>query len=253
MLLSIYLKNLRNNEFIQFLRNVLQIIFGNDSIKLQVEVQYNDLKNLVDLMDTTHKKNQGSSITEEINEIDDRRDNAIKGIVLNLNSYKKHYDKNFVNASNTLLKVVNLYDGDISRYSYQYETNAIHDIINKWKTSEECVAALITLNISEWKDKLEQENDLFNTKYMERIKEAAENSDVKVAELRDEMNEKYKKLLQFIAAFATINPSEEYTQMINLLNALIDQYQKTITLRSSKRLSTEEVQDESEPINDTTP
>ena len=43
--------------------------------------------------------------------------------------------------------------GDIAKYSYQYQTNAIDDIITKWRDDEECVAALNTLHMTDWANK----------------------------------------------------------------------------------------------------
>ena len=111
MLLNIHLKSLRNNEFIQFHQNILQIVLEKDPVSLKVEAPYNDLKDSVDLMDNKHKADRSSALTAELASIDGLRDKDIRGIVANLHSYKYHYNEVMSNASACLLKVVERYEG----------------------------------------------------------------------------------------------------------------------------------------------
>ena len=91
---------------------------------------------------------------------------------------------------------------------------------------------------------MDEDNRLFNTKFMARVQESAEYSDVKIVELRKEIEGKYERLIQLIQAYATINATEGYTQTVDLINALISEYERTITIRASKRASGEEAEAE---------
>ncbi len=240
MFTSIHLRSLRNNEFIQFIKNVLQILEQKDPAALKIEAYYSELKASVDLMNAAHKKSLSSSLTKVLVEIDDCRDKAINGIIMNLDSYKQHFDEEVVRAANKLMETINLYDGNIARYSYQHETNALEDILSKWKKDEASQAALQRLHLNEWATHLEEQNVLFNNKFIERATEQEQYANIKITEIRKEIIEKYNKVLQYLSAYATIEPSEEYTYVVHAINGIIQEYERVLTLRSAKRETEEE-------------
>ena len=78
MFLSIHYPRLRNNEFIQFIKLLNEILNSNDPEVLKVNAQCDDRTALLAVF-TDLEARFGSDITEEIHEIDARRDRAIVG------------------------------------------------------------------------------------------------------------------------------------------------------------------------------
>ncbi len=195
-------------------------------------------------MNAAHKKNQASDLTKVIAEIDGCRDKAISGIIMNLDSLRQHYDEEVVKAADKLLETINLYDGNIARYGYQHETNALEDILSKWKKDEASQAALQKLNLNEWASYLEEQNVLFNNKYIERATAQEQYANIKIAELRKEIITRFNKLLQYISAYATIEPTEDYSYVVHAINGLIQEYERVLSIRISKRDDSEEEEDE---------
>ncbi len=234
MINNILLKKLRNNEFIQFIENIQEIVSESNPETLKVQDQYNALNQPLTTLQQIHSKKSGSSITNQLIEIDKRRDTALISIYNLVEAYTNHFNEEVAAKASDLLQVLDIYGKDVARYSYQYETNAIDDILAQWESKTESIAAI---SITDWVNELKEANTLFNSRYLDRVKESAEESDIKVIEMRHLATEKYNELVGYLSAYSTIEKTEIYTKVLNQINALIDQYNKTLTARLSKKSS----------------
>ncbi len=251
MIENILCKKLRNNEFVQFFENIQEIVSTNNPETLKVQEQYNALNEPLTTLQLTHKKLSGSTITSELTEIDKRRDVALSSIYNIIEAYTNHYNSDVCTKAIELKQELDVYGKGIVRYSYQYETNAIDDILQKWELKTEGIA---TLNLTDWVNELKDANSLFNTRFLDRVKESAEDTDIRVIELRNTVYEKYSDLMAFLTSYATIEKTEIYTKVIDQINALIEQYNRSIIARFSKKSTSEETVDNetTENINITT-
>ncbi len=243
MINSILLKKLRNNEFIQFIENIQEIVSASNPETLKVQEQYTALNQPLNTLQQIHSKKAGSSITNQLIDIDKRRDTAFLGIYNIVETYTTCFDVEIAAKATDLKKELDIYGKDVARYSYQYETNAIDDILAKWELKTESIASL---SLTNWVKELNEANTLFNTRFLDRVKESAEDTDIKVVKMRDMATEKYNDLLKYLSAFATIEKTEIYTKVIDQINALIDQYNKTLTARLSKKSSNTEDEESAE-------
>ncbi len=248
MIEKINLKKLRNNEFIQFGENVQEIVQINNPQTLKVENEYNDLEDPLTKLHHVQNKKQGSPITNELIEINKRRDVALGSIFTIVETYCNHFEEEVVATALDLKKELDLYGRDIIRYSYQYETNAIDDILSKWELKAEGIA---TLNLTDWVIELKDANTLFNSRFLDRIKESALDQDLSVLELRNTMSEKIYNLFDMLSALMKIEKSDIYANVIDQINALINQYNKTLVARHSKK-SSKSTSEEDDKETDTT-
>ncbi len=83
----------RNSEFLQYMKDVLELVNANDVDVLQVTAQRDALATLITKMDDLFQQEQGSGITQELIDLDDRRDKAFMGIKATLDALNYHYDK----------------------------------------------------------------------------------------------------------------------------------------------------------------
>ena len=231
MFLYIKLKNLRNGEFVQYNENLLNILGKNNPEALLINDQYIALNQLQETLTSIFKQDHGSAITQEITEIDERRDNAFTGISTVISGYIYHYNDNVRKAAETLSKSLDNYGAGLTRLNYQTETSFISDIISKWKSQPEQTAAAELLNLSGWFSLLETENNLFDERFVARIQESADTPEMKVKDVRDLSIKKYSELLKFITAYSTINGEEAYAHVISQINALNEQYNKLLSAR----------------------
>jgi len=100
---GIELTKLQNPEFLQFNRNVLNIVFDNNKTTLKVVAEYDALEKLTNDIAALFKTDTGSDITDELVTLDSRRDDAITGIGLYLDALSRHNDVAIRTNANVLL------------------------------------------------------------------------------------------------------------------------------------------------------
>ncbi|WP_321516473.1 DUF6261 family protein [Marinifilum fragile] len=241
---SIQLRQLRHNEFIQYNKNFLEILTGFDLEALKVKMQSDSFSSLLSDMTALYMPDRGSEITKLLEEDDARRDKAINGIQAVVEGFCNHFDNEYVMAATVLLNSLNKYGSRISKQNYQGETAILDSILQEWKSESVLINALSKLSLTAWADELEAANAKFNTDYLDRVKEDAEQSDVKIIDIRNQMIESYRVLTTRIEAFATISDDETYATIINQVNSVIPKYNAVVDARKPKKEEEETTEEE---------
>lgn len=231
---SVHLTNLRHNEYIQFIRNFLEILSDYDHETLKIKTQSDSLSDLIESMIALYMPDRGSVITKLLQEDDERRDKALNGIQSAIYAYTYHYDVEVKGAADVLLPSIKKYGTGIAKQNYQAETAIIDSIVEEWKREAIYTDALSKLSLTNWMNELDASNIKFNTDYLERVKENAEAPEVKIVDLRKQINEAYYVLTDRIEAFDTIGEGVEYANIIKLTNSLIEKYNAILASRSYK-------------------
>ena len=232
---TIKLTHLRNSEFIQFIKNLIEIVNSNDSEVLKVRAQCDDLADLLAILSALYKPNLGSAITQELQELDARRDDAIVGIEMFIKSSVHHFEPAKKEAARVLIDSLTTYGSGISRMNYQAESSTIDSVVEKWESKPKLVDAITTLDLTEWVTEMKTANGLFNQRYLDRIKEDADAPEQKTTGLRKQINQSYRTLLAHLGAHATLSGEAVYTEVIKQTNQLIEQYNKLVTGRTSNK------------------
>ncbi|TAJ13577.1 hypothetical protein DMA11_08435 [Marinilabiliaceae bacterium JC017] len=234
MFLTADITRFRNSEFIQFLKNLLQIIKSFTLLLEKLQSKVTPLDNEVNDMTNIFKPERGSSITQDIVDLDGRRDFALTGLEKLLEGMTNHFNQDTADAAQALLDTLNNFGSGLARMNYQAETSVISSLIEKWKSEDELVAAVATLNIEAWVNELDEANTLFNNRYLNRVKESAQAPEIKLADLRKLATGHYRELLKYITAYATLDETNSYDPLIREVNQLIEQYNRLITQREAK-------------------
>jgi len=233
-IISIDIAKLRNSEFLQFCKDFLAIVQRNNPVTLNALTEYNDLNLVTSAIDALFKTGKGSILTQDIIDLDTRRDNAITGISALILALTYHYDTTIANAANTLAFHLKNYGPGIARENYQSETAINSNIVSDWLNKPDLSSAVTTLQLDGWRDELDTSNTAFNTLYLNRTQDLATVSDDTIQKKRLEATEKYYALRNMIEAWFTINqgahPFDKATQECN---ALITQYNTLIAGRKS--------------------
>jgi hypothetical protein len=235
MFLSIHYPRLRNDEFIQFIKLLVEIVNSNDPEVLKVKAQCDDLAALLAVISALYKPNLGSAITQELQEIDTRRDAAIVAIEMQIKSFIYHYEPAKQEAAQLLTDSLATYGPGISRMNYQAESTTIDSLVAKWENEPVLIAALTTLNLNEWVAELKMANTLFGERYLARIRDDADNPEQKTIELRKQIIQSYRILISHLQAHATLSIDETYTEVIKQANLLIEQYNQLVDSRSNNK------------------
>ena len=230
---GIDLKNLRNDEYFQFMKNTVSLVTANDPVVLNVVAQNNALNTKTTEFDTLFKKSTASALTQEIFTLDVRRDNALVGINSIINGYLYHFTPALVQAANKLNDNLKLYGTKITSQNYQAETATIASLLGDWENKPELTQAINDLNLKDWKNELKDANTLFDAQYLARTQEYGDASPETILSKRAETNAAYYDLKSFLESFSVVQPSAANTTTINQLTALIDQYNTVLNNRAA--------------------
>lgn len=244
MFLSIYLTHLRNNEFIQFMKNFLGILNEKDLEALKLKSKTDNLAALLVSMTSLYKPDLGSQLTKNLQEDDERRDTALIGIQTVITAYTYHFDAETKESADLLAATLKKYGTGISKQNYQGETATINSIIEEWKREEVFVNAINKLTLADWLIELDTSNTRFNTNYMNRAKEDSEAPEVKIVDLRKQIVEAYRELSNRVNAFATIGEVQTYSDIIKRSNSIIEKYNAVVNARTAKAVEEEETAQE---------
>lgn len=230
----VQLQNLRISESVQFFDDVLTICKNNNPSDLNIQKPWAALDKSFKRLSQSFKKEQASTLTAELATLDFRRDQGITCLRKLADGYTNHHDDAKKEAGNLLLKTIDNYGNSISRINYQAETSLLENLTTDLKNDTDVAAAAKLLGVSDTITEIKTANDLFNQTYLNRVKESAADDMIAAGELVLECKEKYKVLVKYIEANATINPSEACTTLIGQLNSLIEKFNAMLAQRGKK-------------------
>ena len=84
---------MRNAEFLQFMKNFATLVQTNDPTALNVVVQHTALVDKNTELENLFKKALSSELTQELLDLDLRRDLAYNGIIAVVDGFSYHYDE----------------------------------------------------------------------------------------------------------------------------------------------------------------
>ncbi|MBL0683800.1 DUF6261 family protein [Aquimarina mytili] len=228
-----YLNRYRNGEFLQYMKDILELVNQQDVDALQLTSQKNALEPIVNNINTVFQQSQGSTLTQEIIALDERRDRAIIGIRGASEAFTYHYDQGMAEAANTVLTSITTHGDGISRLSYQQETAILGSVVQDFETEIELKTAIMKLGLTKWVAELKNANDSFASKYLDRVGQAAANPTADIAELRSNATEAYRTLVAHIKAHATLGTAKGHAIILDQIDILAGQYNQVIENRSS--------------------
>lgn len=234
MIDAIDLSRLRNAEFLQFMKDFAGLVNANNAATLNVAVQYTALAAKNNQLEDLFKKELSSELTQEILDLDNRRDRAYNGILFVVQGFLNHYEPSKVEAATRLKSNLDLYGSGAAKQNYQAETAILNNLVSDWEGKPALLEALNLLGLTSWKDEMKAANTLFDQKYIERTLEYSEASPETLLAKRTETASAYYTLRQFIDAFAVTINTPIYQTVTNQVNALIAQYNTLLNNRLAR-------------------
>ncbi|WP_430412851.1 DUF6261 family protein [Kordia sp.] len=244
----------RNSEFLQYMKDVLEIVNDTDVDALQLTKQRDALATLANVMDNLFQQEQSSGITQELIDLDTRRDKAFMGIKASLESFGYHYDESLQSAARSLLFNLNNYGTNIPRMNYQAETAVIDSMLSDWETETNLIAAVTTVQLADWIAELKTANATFNARYIARVYEEADTPATSFTAIREDGTSAYKQLVAHMEAHATLGSNAMHQDLVNRIGTLAKQYNVTVNARLSAgdadAIANEESSDDTTDTND---
>lgn len=225
----------KNAEFIQYCDNSLTIFRAHDTAGLNIAPQVTTFEELFRTLEQLFLLDQGNVITEELEDLDDERDDCLIGININVDSYEKHFEEAKRQAGILLRNLLDKYGRDLYKRSYPEETAGIRSMVNELETNASLTTAASTLHLTDWFAKLKAVNDLFDEKYLKRNKAYADAPKAKFADVRKETEAAFGQVQKHLSAHAILNAGPGYDSLINELDQLTQTYDQAINIRKSRR------------------
>ena len=228
---------LRNAEFIQFLKDVSSLCQAKNPETLQISSELKQVLDMVNLLDAAFNREQSSKITKIIEQLDAERDACIIGIRALIVAYTYHYEQNIKVAAVDLLKILDHYGSNLARFNYQAQTETLSRLISDLESQKNVLEALGSSHLITWIERMKTLNQEFGEQYLARTKEYASLPKQTFLEMRREAVEKYRTLTAMLVARYTINAASEnplpaYEILIQEINALTEQYNQVIDNRT---------------------
>jgi hypothetical protein len=221
----INLHNLRNEEWFNFITEFKRFIEEMSPIRLKITRLFAVFLILYAKADEIIEKIRKSRMTPQIAELDKKRDTTFRGLVQTIESNKNHFDSAKRNASESLEVVLKHY-GNLAIKPYNEETAAIYNFLQELRENYE--SAIETLELTEWLNELERNNQIFEEAILERNREEASKTDLRLLDIRQETNRCYRDIIERIEALILVEEDEQekeiYTSFVKILNTNIKRY-----------------------------
>ena len=231
MLTTAKLKSYRIGELLEFLGGTIEII--NRSELTVLDNAKSDLIEAYKALDNSFKVSQGSRITETVQTLDARRDEAIMGIAQLVKAFTYHFKPELAAAAELMQKEINKYGVNIAKLNYQAQTAAIKSLLQDFENDGALRAAVSILQLTEWITELKTANDAFATAYLNRVADVVDKKVPPISDLRPAAYAAMEKLNQHVVANTVLNPSEELNTVVAQLEELSRKYNTVLPSKKS--------------------
>lgn len=232
MISSIHLSHLHNAEFCSFMSDILTFIKkANKDLDLQKESL--ELNMLLEHFNRIWGKNNVSSYTQKVNELDKKRCASFTGMGQCLRGYTKHYDKNIKLASEIIMESIESMGKRIVYRNFQAKTSTFSLLLSAWQENPKFIEAIETLSMSGWVNHLAELNREFEEVFMERLSAQAAKPDMNLSDVRLELTSVYRMISRKVEAYCVLG-NEKADALIVRMNRLIAEYNKELNRRKNK-------------------
>lgn len=227
-----YLTRFRNAEYLQYMNDVLELVNKEDVTALLLTTQRDDLSNAVSSINNSFQQTLGSALTQDVIDLDNRRDRAFMGLKAMITSFTYHFDATTKAFAETALATINNYGKDVTRKSYQEETAILTSLIHDFETEQDLIDASTALSLTDWLTELKDANVAFAAKYLERVGDTAANPITNLTDLRAVATTAYKSLVDHIQAHAVLGTDATYATLVDEIDVLTKQYNLVVDNRT---------------------
>lgn len=231
MFTPIHLPHLRNSEFLNFFKDIDLRCKRFDVVALGLTSRARALTSEYAKLELAYNKKGGSDITDLLDALDDRRDDAITGIKICSEGFVRSFSKPISNAARLIFESFSRHPVGIARLNRKAETSEINSLIREWKDTTELTAALETLGFTSWVAELREANSSYAATEQDRVDDVLQSEGDSFTELRLGAKDVYATLCKGIEAHYELNENPEHLKMANTINLIVDEYNLILTKR----------------------
>ena len=222
---------LRNEEHFQFQTEFNDLVIRFTPATLGIEAAYAVYLplygNEAEALDVISK----SSFTIKITGADHSRDVTFRGLCGTIDGATHHFRTKVRSAAERLQIVIDHF-GNINTKPYDEQTAAIKALVNDMET--EYAVDVDTVGIGDWITELKANNTAFETLMDERYTQESGKTQLKMKEVRIEIDEAYSTITKRIDALGIVNGTETYAPFVKELNKRIEKFNNTLAIRKGR-------------------
>jgi len=179
-----------------------------------------------------------SELTAKISEQDRTRDAIFRGLSDTVKGLRNHFDPEVRNDANILWNVF-LHYGNITKKTLDAQTAATNDMLRELKKTE-LIQAIENLKLSEWVEKLDEENQKFHQMMMQRYNEPVGQTQFRMKTARIETDRYYRAIMAHIDNLAlTAKNDPALNDIVTEINAIIRRFKNILAQQFGKKLKIE--------------
>jgi hypothetical protein len=237
---------LRNEEHFRFHTDVVVLIDGDGTpheegegdgrlytaVTLGIEQDFDAYLIAHNKEDVALELIRKSATTEKIAEADTTRDITVRGLTDSVRTSLQHFNADKREAARQLKVVLDHY-GNLAIKGYAEETASIYNLLQE--LNDNYAAEIALLGIGDWVAQLDADNTAFQTLLDARFAEVAGKTDLRMKEVRKEIDAIYRKITDRIAAQMLLNGEAPFIPFVRDLNARIAFYANVIAQRKGRK------------------
>ncbi|WP_303918814.1 DUF6261 family protein [Draconibacterium sediminis] len=238
-ILNLFLYKLRNGEYFQFMSDFKSLLIALTPVAIHSEAEFADFDAALTKLDDELRVDQGTVLTEQLQNLDQDRDNVWRAIDMRINATLLCTIPEEVEAAKSLRRLFDLY-GDVRRVSYNEETAGLTNLGGDL-TQRENAGFVATCGLGTWVSHLNDLNVAFKAKQDERDTVLANKKSGNAKVVRLEIDPLYELLVERVNALVSLNmQTPEIENFIIELNQKIKTLENTIAIREGRKDSGEE-------------
>ncbi len=221
----------RNAQHVQFHTDFSAVVDKYSAAKLGIDKLYKEYVKLFSSEKESLNLVSKSATTQEIGNADIRRDTAFRGVRNSVKVYLDHYIDDTVDAAKRMKILFDTY-GNIAYSTYDEETAQITALVGELDTTYR--EDVKKLNLVEWIKEMNSANLEFDSLKRSRYSEAVSKVDVKMKDIRIDVDEVFEAIVRRVNALIEINGEAAYKPFVKELNARIESYNSTLSMKGKK-------------------
>lgn len=228
---KIELSRLQNAEHLSLMNDVLALLNeANIEVLNPLKTQLSEGVKKAEAAQVQIRK---SEHTEGLVALDEIRDKLYRGLVLRVQSEELSKLNANQEAAKKIALIINTY-GNFVQHNYQKETTEIQNFIADLKSAD-YTPSVQKIGLTEWVNWLEEANNAFHSRYMERRDEYAAQPVYDVKNIRKELDGTFRKIQETANALAILQTSDALKTFIAKVNVSIGKWKELLAQRNGKK------------------
>jgi hypothetical protein len=229
--LKINLAPLHNEEHFQYHTEFKDAVNQKGAQRLNIEALFNEYLSLNEQEFEALLLIRKSATTDQLAIADAERDEIFRGLADAHKSGLNHFNAD-KRAAATRLKVLFDQYGNVARKPYDDETADINKMMQE--VSSTFAADVATLGIGDWFTELDRKNKAFDTLMKSRYTEGASKTELRMRQVRIDLDTVYRAIINRIDALMLINGDTNYESFVRELNTRVERYNTILAQRKGR-------------------